>query len=142
MIRSDVDVAGVADGDASLTAALGGVGTRSLVLAPSALRLEVAQHVLPEVRPVRHGTVPRAVRKWLGQRRDVVKREPETESSGELQTTKVIDFLHCEAGNVVNCRSAELDIRCSARPSSKCKRVTQLRKEAHIITVSHSVQSR
>ena len=42
------------------------VGTLILVLPPRAVRLQVAGEVVPEVRPVGHGAVPRAVREPEG----------------------------------------------------------------------------
>lgn len=76
-----VNVAGVADGDASRAAGFCSVGTRSLVFAPGALGVEITQEVLPEVWPVGHRTVPRAVGKLLGQRCVPVIGEAKSHSS-------------------------------------------------------------
>ena len=81
VLGNPVNVAGVADGDASRAAGFSSVGTRSLVFAPGTLGVEITQEVLPEVRPVRHRTVPRAVGKLLGQRCVAVIGEANSYSS-------------------------------------------------------------
>ena len=61
-----VTVASTPDGQTSRAAEVIGVGTLLLVLPPCAVRLQVAGEVVPEVRPVGHGAVPRAVRELEG----------------------------------------------------------------------------
>ena len=116
MVRSAVNVAGVTDGNASLAAAVVGVGARSFVLAPSALRLVVAQQVLPEVRPVSHGTVPRVVQKLLGQRCVFVEGESQSESSSETQTSSAFRQVQGEAWNFVDGRRAKVITFCPRWP--------------------------
>ena len=61
-----VKVAATPDGQKSRAAEVTGVGTLLLVLPPRAVRVQVAGEVVPEVRPVGHGAVPRAVRELEG----------------------------------------------------------------------------
>ena len=74
-VRQDEEVAGVASRDEAQAACVRGVGAVHLVLRQVAVRVSVAREVLPEVRPVRHGAVPRAACKLLGQRGVVVEGE-------------------------------------------------------------------
>ena len=57
-----VTVAATPDGQKSRAAEVTGVGTLLLVLPPRAVRVQVAGKVVPEVRPVGYGAVPRALR--------------------------------------------------------------------------------
>ena len=79
-----VDVAETADGDKPRAASFRCVGTRSFVFTPGTFSVEVTQKVLLKIRPVRHRAVPRAVGKLLGQRRAVMKGEPQSLSSLNL----------------------------------------------------------
>ena len=64
-----------------------GVGTLLLVLPPRALRLQVAGEVVPEVRPVGHGAVPRAVREPEGADWTRVEGELEPEPNNSFVTS-------------------------------------------------------
>ena len=65
-----------------------GVGTLLLVLPPRAVRLQVAGEVVPEVRPVGHGAVPRAVGEPEGAGWTRVEGELEPEPRNSLITSK------------------------------------------------------
>ena len=101
VLGNPVDIARVADGDASRAAGFSGVGTRSLVFAPGTLSVEITQEVLPEVRPVRHRTVPRAVGKLLGQRCVVVIGEAKSHSSLKFRVVPT-NAPHTENGSRVH----------------------------------------
>ena len=80
LIRYDVKIALSPQTVLPLTALLTDERALGLVLPASALGLKVTGEVLPEVRPVRHGAVPRAIWETLWERGTVVEREQHTES--------------------------------------------------------------